>query len=349
MNLSTKLFGTASEGIEVTEYIITNRNGASVAILDYGLAVRKLNIKDKDGILRNVVLGYDDISGYEKNAPYLGVVVGRYAGRISGGSFSLNGTVYELDKNNGNNTLHGGKVGFSRKVWELVRKEETNDSILLEFSLHSPHLDEGFPGSLEVRTAYTFNDKNELIIEYRAKTDRPTLVNLTNHSYFNFNTDHTQNIDAHKLMIDADKYIESGDDLLGSRETYVKDTPFDFRKDKQIKTGLYSGHEQISKNSGYDNVFRLNKSGVDHVSAVLSCEETGISMSVRTTTKAIVLYTSNFMDDSLILCDGIRSAKHLGVCLETQYFPNDVNTDFIQTKTVLSPGEEYYEKTVYTF
>lgn len=349
MEFTTRFFGSTTGGSKVTEYIIKNKNGSAILMLDYGLAVRKLFIKDKDGIQRNVVLGYDDIIDYESNLPYLGVVVGRYAGRISGGRFTLNDTVFELDKNNGDNTLHGGKTGFSRKVWEFVNKKETDDQICLEFILKSPHLDEGFPGNLEVRTSYTFNNADEFIIEYRAITDMPTLVNLTNHSYFNFNKDHTKNIADHMLRIDADTYIESGDDLLGLKESNVSGTPFDLRKEKQIGKGLYSGHEQIKKNEGYDHVFRLNNNSVDHASALLSCEDTGISMSVKTTSKAVVLYTSNFMDNTLILCGGVRSTKHLGVCLETQYFPNDINTDFITTQTVLNPGQEYHERTIYAF
>jgi len=349
MKIETRSFGYTKNEEEVLEMILSNDSGISVHILTFGAAIRKLIVPDRNKNPVNVVLGYEDIRDYEKNPPYLGVVVGRYAGRINGAEFTIDNTRYEVEKNNDGSCLHGGFKGLSRANWKVSSENVADDTVSIVLEYHSPDGEDHFPGNVDFITEYSLNNKNELSIEYTAVTDMPTLINMTNHSYFNFNNDPSEDIKNHYLTLDADTFIEGDQSTLGISETPVYGTPFDFRKTLQLGEGIDSGFPQIDIYGGYDHVFRINGHDINKAFARLYCESSGIEMNVHTTCQAVVLYTSNMMDDALTLCDNVKTKKHLGVCLETQYFPNDINCDFIKTQTILRPGEKYNEKTIYRF
>jgi aldose 1-epimerase len=349
MKLECRSFGFTKEREEVLEFILHNNRGASVNILNYGGAVRRIDVPDRSGEMKNVVLGYDEVSGYEANAPYFGVAVGRYAGRIGGAAFTIDGIKYGLTKNNGDSCLHGGAKGLSKVVWDVDSQTVGEKEISIALSCRSRDGEEGFPGNVVFELKYTFDDSNSLSVEYNATTDKATPINLTNHSYFNLNGDFINDIGNHELYINADTYIEGDESTMGVRESQVDNTPFDFRKPAKISAGLDSSFTQIKLYNGYDHVFRLNEHDLRDIPIRLRSDLSGIELQVQTTCEAVVLYSSNFLDGSLDLSDGYKTKLHLGVCLETQYFPNDLNADFIETKTILRPGEAYHHKTVYAF
>jgi len=349
MKLETGSFGYTQGNEEVLEFILSDGNGSAVHILNFGAAIRKLLVPDKNKESKNVVLGFDTVKDYEHNPQYLGVAVGRYAGRISNAEFIIDDIKYRLNRNNGNSCLHGGIKGLSRIVWNTVSQTVGENEASIAFSYRSVNGEEHFPGNVLFGLKYTFNDKKELLVEYTASTDKATPINLTNHSYFNLNGDLTTAASNHELMIDADTFVEGDESTLGIKESAVDGTLFDFRKGRIISEGINSDSPQIKIYSGYDHAFRLNTKSIDAVAARLRSAISGIEMTVRTSSEAIVFYSSNFMDDSFTLVEGKKSKKYLGICLETQYFPNDLNVDFIETKTILRPGETYKQKTIYAF
>ena len=349
MNITANPFGYTNDVEEVLEFILSNNNGVSINILTFGAAIRKIVVPDRTGKKCNIVLGYDNVEGYESNPPYLGVAVGRYAGRISNASFDLDGKKIILVPNNGTNFIHGGAKGISKLNWKVRSQEIEENCVSVVLACISEDNEEGLPGKVDFKIKYSLNDQNEFIIEYEATTDKATPINLTNHTYFNLNKGFDKDISNHQLKMDADTFIELGKDMIGTAETSVDDTPFDFRRSRYISEGFDSDNPQIRLVNGYDHVFRLNKSKNNKSQIHLSSDDSGIEMSVKTDSEAMVLYTSNMMDGSLELSDGYKSRNHLGICFETQYFPNDLNSDFIETKTIIRPGEKYTQTTVWTF
>jgi aldose 1-epimerase len=343
-------FGKTAEGIKVEEFVITNNNGMEVTVSAYGATVVSLKVPDKSGTLADVVLGYGDLSGYESDKVYFGVIVGRYANRIAKGKFTLDGAVYTLAKNNGENTLHGGVKGFNKAVWDAKRVSSV-DGQSMEFSHLSKDGDEGFPGNLQVKVVYTLTDANELRIEYSATTDKKTVLNLTNHSYFNLAGPGTGNILSHVLEIESDKFTPVDSGLIPTGELKeVQGTPFDFRKPNVIGARIDQDDEQLKLGGGYDHNFVLRRPDTGEVSLAARVTEptSGRAMEVWTTEPGIQLYTGNFLDGTIKGKGDVVYQKRWGFCLETQHFPDSPNQPKFPS-VVLKPGETFHSMTAYKF
>ncbi|PYU15071.1 MAG: galactose-1-epimerase [Acidobacteria bacterium] len=345
-------FGKAPDGEEVDLYTLTNKNGAEAAITTYGGSVVWLKVPDRDGKLGDVVLGFDSVDGYVSNTSYLGALIGRYGNRIGHAEFKLDGKTYTLAKNNGENTLHGGTKGFNKAVW-TAKEIESKDGQALELSYLSKDGEEGFPGNLHVRVIYTLEDSNALKIEYFATTDKDTVVNLTNHSYFNLAGPGSGSGDilGHILMIEADKFTPVDSGLIPTGELRdVAGTPFDFRKPTPIGARIDSDDEQIKLGGGYDHNFVLRRKAGEAISLAARVVEpkTGRVMEVWTTQPGVQFYTGNFLDGSLHGKGGISYTKRSAFCLETQHFPDSPNKPKFPS-TELKPGEHYHTTTIYKF
>lgn len=340
MNIIKRNFGSFKDK-EVIEYSLDNGQDLEVKILNLGCIIRELNFKGK-----NRVLGYKNLEDYLNRKGNLGTVVGRVAGRISGGQISIDGQDYELDKNEGSTCLHGGSDGFARQVWDLVEEEIEVDFISLKFKYVSEDLEGGFPGQLTVYNKYTINKDNELVVEYFGQTDKPTIVTLTNHSYFNLNDDLRQGVLDQYLYIDADKYISLDEKSIPKTIKEVEGSPFDFRQERVIGEGMDLDHEDLARTRGYDHPFILKKNKEDEI--VLRSRESGLELAVETTEPTLVVYTSNGLREGMDLSQGEVTFPYQGICLETQWYSDAINQDFLP-KQILRPGEEYYSRTIYKF
>lgn len=331
------------EGKPVTEYTISNASGMKVSILNYGGTVTKIITKDKNGKNGDVILGYDSLSGYlQKNNPYFGCLVGRYANRIANGKFTLDGKEYTLAKNNNGQSLHGGLKGFDKVMWNA---EKLPGDSSLKLTYVSKDGEEGYPGNLTAEVIYSLSSANELKIGYKATTDKATPVNLTNHCYFNLSAGEDSTILGHELMLVADKYTPVNDKLIPlGKHVDVKNTPFDFTRAKRI------GKDIDSVKGGYDHNWVLNRNGTGlEKVAVLSHPASGRIMEVFTTEPGIQFYSGNFLDGTLTGCIGGKAyVLHGGLCLETQHFPDSPNQPSFPT-TILKPGETYTHTSVYKF
>jgi aldose 1-epimerase len=340
-SIQEKQFGNDSTA-QVTEYTITNPSGMQVSILNYGGTITKIIVPDKNGNMGDVVLGFETFNGYrQKNNPYLGALVGRYANRIAKAKFTLDGKTYNLAANNSGNSLHGGIIGFDKVIWNV---EKIGDSSL-KLNYQSKDGEEGYPGNLNVQTIYTLGSDNALKIEYTATTDKATPVNLTNHSYFNLSAGADSNILNHQLQLNADKFTPVNDQLIPTGQiTDVKGTPMDFTTAKAI------GKDIGSVKGGYDHNWVLNKNGNELQQAATVYEpNSGRYMEVFTTQPGIQFYTGNFLDGSLMFTKGNKKyGQHAGLCLETQHFPDSPNQPAFPS-TILKPGETYNQTTVYKF
>ena len=328
------------DGKEAFLYTLTNAKGTQVKITNYGGIITSWVSPDKAGKNSSIVLGFDSLSGYLAKPPYFGALVGRYGNRIAKGKFKIDSAEYTLVTNNGVNALHGGTKGFDKQVWDATI---TNDSVpSLSISYLSKDAEEGYPGNLQTNVVYTLTDDDELRIEYQATTDKPTVVNLTNHSYFNLTGDVSNTILDHTLQIDADNYTPVDTTLIPLGEIRpVKGTPFDFTTSKKI--GLHID----SVPGGYDHNFVLNKkdSSLAKVATVKD-DKSGRTLEVFTMEPGLQFYTGNFLDGSIKTSDGKPVNKHAALCLETQHFPNSPNQPNFPS-TVLRPGQQYHTVTVY--
>lgn len=340
VTIQKEVFGALEDGRTADLYTLTNSSGMVVRITNYGGIVTSIHVPDKNGTIENVVLGFDNLDQYLGNHPYFGALIGRYGNRIAGGSFELNGTVYSLPQNDGNNQLHGGDGGYHSVLWDaaIVRGNE------LRLTYFSPDGDEGFPGNLQVRVTYSLTEDNQLRIDYEAETDKPTHVNLTNHAYFNLSGDHSTDILDHLLTIQADHYTPVNDQLIPTGEiAEVEGTSFDFRNPYAIgaRIGDIPG--------GYDHNYVLKRYTEDMEKiAELLHPASGRKMSVYTTEPGLQFYSGNFLDGSLLGFDGVAYQKYAGLCLETQHFPDTPNQPHFPS-TLLSPSETYRTSTVYSF
>lgn len=340
--ISEKPFGNF-EGRAVTEYTISNTSGMQVSILNYGGTVTKIITKDRNGKDGDVILGYDSLSGYlQKNNPYFGCLVGRYANRIADAKFTLDGKVYTLAANNNGQSLHGGLKGYDKVMWS-AEKPAGDSSLKLTYL--SKDGEEGYPGNLNVEVIYSLTSANELKIEYKATTDKATPVNLTNHCYFNLSAGADSTILGHALMLNADKYTPVNDKLIPlGKHVDVKNTPFDFTNSKLI------GKEIDSVKGGYDHNWVVNRkgNGLEKIAALYHLAS-GRMMEVFTTEPGIQFYSGNFLDGTLAGCAGGKSyVLHGGLCLETQHFPDSPNQPSFPN-TILKPGETYTHTAVYKF
>lgn len=349
MSISKEFFGNVKDGTPVYIFTLKNSKGMSMRVTNFGGIIVSLFLKDKYGKVDDIVLGYDKIQDYEKKGPYFGAIIGRYANRIAKSRFKLNGIEYNLSKNEGENQLHGGVEGFDKKVWnaEIIDKDG-NDA--LELTYKSLDGEEGYPGNLHVKVTYSITENNELIIDYHAVSDKDTIVNLTNHSYFNLSGHAFGDILHNKLMINADKFtpIDKYSIPTGDLKE-VKDTPMDFRKMKPIFKDINSDFEQIKLAKGYDHNFVLNTNGnINEKACEVIDEKSGRSMEVYTTKPGVQLYTGNFLNGEYIGKGGVVYQSYAGLCLETQFFPDSVNQKHFPSP-ILKAGEEYKHTTIYKF
>lgn len=349
-NVEVSKFGKTADGRTVKEYVLKNSRGTTVKILDYGAVIRSLSVADRNGKFDDVVLGFDNVSDYETKSPYFGALVGRYGNRIANGKFSLDGKEYNVVKNEkGITCLHGGKVGFDKKVW----KAETgvkDGAKFLRLSCVSPDGDQGFPGELKASVVYTLGDDNSLKIEYSATTDKPTVCNLTNHSYFNLAGAGNATIENHELTLAADRFTVVDEKLIPTGEQRsVAGTPFDFRKPKKIGAEIASDYPQMKIGGGYDHnlVFSKGITAKPELGATLYDPASGRVMEILTTEPAVQFYSSNMLA-SMTGKDGRQYGKFGGVALETQHYPDSPNhKDF--PSTALRPNEQYKSETVLKF
>lgn len=342
--ITKRFFGKTKDNEEVMCFKIQNKIGAYVEIISYGGTIISLCVPDKENKLVDVVLGFDTVKGYEEHPAYMGALIGRVANRTANGKFSINGLEYNLFVNDGVNHLHGGKKGFDKVVWNYTIEEDK-----LVLSYYSKDLEEYYPGNLFVIVTYSFNDNSELLIEYKAISDKDTPVNLTNHAYFNLAGCSSGSILNHKLKLHASKYTEVDDTCIPTGVTSsVTETPLDFTDFKYIKEGI--NEVQTQNVIGYDHNFVLDKYLKDecNIAAEVYEESTGIKMTTYTTKPGIQFYSGNYLDGSFAGKEGHIYNRNEGFCLETQYFPNSVNCDKF-SNGLLKAGELYNHKTIYKF
>lgn len=347
--ITKELFGKLEDGREVYLYTLTNISGASVKIMNLGATIVSINVPDKKGNFADVVCGYDNVEAYLKNSGYQGAIIGRYGNRIKNSSFELDGVTYNLFNNEGNNHLHGGKEGFDKKIWD-AKAWEDGASEKIEFSYVSPDMEEGYPGNLNVKILYSFDGANRLTINYKATTDKKTVVNLTNHSYFNLGGYNSGNIENHTLWLDADKVSVVDKELIPTGEELLVDkTPFNFKKEKLIGQDIDADYELLKLGQGYDHNFILNNNGEIKLIAILKDTVSKRAMSVYTNQPCIQVYCANCINESESpFKGGYPQKKRCAVCLETQHSPDSPNhADF--PSTVLNVGEVYDYTTVFKF
>lgn len=340
-------FGKTAEGIAVQIYTLTNKKGVEARITNYGGIVVSLKTPDRKGAMGDIVLGFDSLDGYLTSpSPYFGALIGRYGNRIAHARFALNGVEHKLAANNGENSLHGGNRGFNKVVWT---PRELSDGGL-ELTYLSKDGEEGYPGNLRVTVTYHLTEANELKIEYAASTDKDTVLNLTNHSYFNLKGAGNGDILDHVLTLNADKFTPVDAGLIPTGDLRsVNGTPFDFRKGTAIGARIEQGDEQLKLGKGYDHNWVLNKSG-NSLSLAARVEEpsTGRVLEVHTTEPGVQFYTGNFLDGTVKGKGGKVYGFRSGFCLETQHFPDSPNQSQFPS-TVLRPGQAFRSTTVYRF
>jgi aldose 1-epimerase len=337
--ITSSSFGTA-DGKEVFLYTLINSKGTQITITNFGGIVTSWVSADRNNIKSSIVLGYDSLSGYLATHPYFGAIVGRYGNRIAKGKFSIDSVAYTLAINNVPNHLHGGLKGFDKSVWEPTVENDSVPSLMLSYL--SKDGEEGYPGNLKVDVHYTLTDEDELKIEYNATTDKKTVINLTNHSYFNLTGDVTNNILDHELQIDADHITSVDSTLIPTGDiTPVKGTPYDFTQPAKI------GLRIDSVKGGYDHNYVFNKTDASLTKVItVSEEKSGRVLEVFTTEPGVQFYTGNFLDGKLKTSEGKSIGQHAALCLETQHFPNSPNEPSFPT-TILLPGQKYHTVTVY--
>nr|WP_210240001.1 MULTISPECIES: aldose epimerase family protein [unclassified Mesorhizobium] len=342
-------FGNTEDGKAVDLYTLTNDRGASVKFIAYGGIVTAINVPDRWGKLDNVVLGFKELADYESMNPYFGALIGRYGNRIGGAKFTLDGTQYQLAPNNGPNSLHGGTKGFDKVVW-AVEPLSSVSGAAARLNYTSKDGEEGYPGTLTVQVVYSLTNDNELRIDYEATTDKPTVVNLTSHSYFNLAGDGTGGIDDHILTINADRYTPVDATLIPTGQlASVTATPFDFRQGAPIGARIRSSDPQMAYGRGYDHNFVLNRSGGGLSLAARVYEpRSGRIMEISTTEPGVQFYSGNFLDSTLVGAAGQQYRQTDGFCLETQHFPDSPNKPSFPT-TVLKPGETLKSTTIHKF
>ncbi len=343
------VFGSMPDGTPIKLFTLTNASGMEVRAIAYGAIVVSIKVADRSGRFDDVVIGHDTLDGYLTRSRFFGAAVGRYGNRIGGAQFTLDGRVYTLAKNNGPNHLHGGVKGFDKVVWQSAVKDDARGPSVV-FTRSSPDGEEGYPGTLDASIAYVVTDKNELLIDYRAVTDKPTHVNLTNHSYFNLAGDGSGDILGHRLTLSADRYtpVDAGQIPTGELAP-VEGTPFDFRRETTIGERIDSHHEQLRIGAGYDHNFAINRSGDGLQPAARVVEpSSGRTLDVLTTEPGVQFYAGNKLDGSITGKRGHVYRARTGFCLETQHFPDSPNKPQFPS-TVLRPGATYRSTTVYRF
>jgi aldose 1-epimerase len=344
-------FGELADGRPVQRFFLQNRSGASVAIMELGATITHLQVPDRSGQLDDVVLGFDVAQRYLSDSPYFGAVVGRYGNRIAKGRFKLDGETYQLALNNAPNSLHGGEIGFDKRIW-VGQVVKTTDGEGVRFSLRSGDGDEGYPGALDASVTYVWTEDNRLIIDYEATSDAATVVNLTQHSYFNLAGHDAGSILDHTLTVDAARFTPVDAMLIPTGELrQVADTPFDFRVAKPIGRDIEAKNEQLRIGGGYDHNFVLRNRfnpGDMQLAAVLVAPSTGRMLMIETDQPGLQFYSGNFLDGSVTGKGGASYEYRGGLCLETQHFPDSPNRpEFPSTR--LDSGKKLKSRTIFAF
>ena len=340
-------FGETMDGTGVDQFILSNNNGMEVRIITYGGIITSLTAPDKNGDYKDIVLGYNTLAEYEAETPYFGALIGRYGNRIAKGKFSLDNQEYTLAVNNGVNHLHGGLKGFDKVVWD-AKTIISDSTVSLELSYLSKDMEEGYPGNLETKVTYTLNNEDELSVSYEATTDKPTIVNLTQHSYFNLTADFNQDILDHEVVINADSFLPVDNALIPTGEFRdVNKTPFDFRKPKAIGQQISDKNTQLEIGMGYDHCWVLNDQdkGLRFVASAYE-PASGRMLEVFSDEPGIQLYSGNFLDGTLPNKSNGTYQHRTGFCFETQHYPDTPNQKNFPSVR-LNPGEKYNSKTVF--
>jgi aldose 1-epimerase len=338
-------FGAMPDGTKVKSFTITNARGSSLQLITYGAAIVSLKVPDRDGKIDDIVLGFDTMQGYLGRNPFFGAIVGRYGNRIAGAKFTLNGTEYRITPSDRQNTLHGGRKGFDKVVWNGAKLDDQT----VEFNYLSKDGEEGFPGNLNVQVRYTLNDANEMKISYSATTDKATVVNLTNHAYYNLAGAGSGDVLGHELQINADKYTPGNAGLIPTGELApVENTPFDFRQLHKIGDKIAADDPQIRAGGGYDHNFVLNRKADGlFTAAIVHDPKSGRTMTIQTTEPGLQFYSGNGLGN-MTGKNGTTYARRGAFCLEPQHFPDSPNhPDF--PSTALRPGQTYQSESVYQF
>ncbi len=349
-SIESEPFGTTPDGTQVNRYTLTNTSGMRVRILTYGGIIQSIEVPDRHGQFANVALGFDNLTDYiERNSPYFGCITGRYANRIARGRFTLDGTEYVLATNDGPNHLHGGEQGFNARVWEAT-EVRTQEGVGVRLSYVSPDGEEGYPGRLAVTVTYLLTERNTIEIDYRATTDAPTVVNLTNHTYFNLAGEGSGSIYDHRLMLNARRFTPVDENLIPTGElASVADTPLDFTRPTPIGKRIRESHPQLVIARGYDHNWVLHREQPGLTLAARVEEPTsGRVLTVHTTEPGIQFYSGNFLDGTLVGASGRIYRQGDGFALETQHYPDSPNQPNFPS-TVLRPGEVYRSATVFGF
>jgi len=348
VTVSKAEFGRTSEGMAHL-YTLKNANGVELQITNYGGVITSVSAPDREGEFADVVLGFDRLSKYRDEHPYFGALIGRYGNRIAEGQFTIDGNTYNLPRNNGPNTLHGGESGFDKRLWE-AEEVRIDQAAGLDLARVSKDGEQGFPGNLNVKVRYLLNNDNEIVIQYEATTDQPTVCNLTNHSYFNLKGAGNGDILNHELMINADRFTPINETLIPTGELRpVEGTPFDFRDPTPIGKRIDADNQQLEYAGGYDHNFVLRREGEGMMLAASVLEpNSGRFLEVLTTEPGLQFYSGNFLDGSNVGKGGKVYEFRNGFCLETQHFPDSPNQEDFPS-TLLRPGEVYETQTIYRF
>ncbi len=343
MLITKKDFGRTKKGENASLYTLTNKAGMKAVVSDFGAVLVSLFVPDKNGDLKDVVWGYDKVSGYENNGVYLGSTIGRNSNRIGKSKYNLNGKEYTLDKNDGQNNLHGGFDGYNARLWS-ANTDEINNSV--KFMLDSPDMDQGFPGNAKISVTYTLTDDNAIKISYEASADKDTIFNMTNHSYFNLDGESSDSVLEHQVLINADAFTEADAESIPTGKIIdVTDTPMDFRNYRVIGKDIDSDYEPLKFGAGYDHNWVLNKT--EGAVAKMRSLNSGITMEVYTDLPGMQLYTGNFLAGEEGK-NGKKYARRSAACFETQYFPDAVNHENFQSP-IFSAGDKYKTETIYKF
>ncbi|GLU43926.1 aldose epimerase family protein [Allomuricauda sp. NBRC 101325] len=347
--IEESVFGTLPDGSEVKKFALSNEAGTQVDVITLGGIITRWTAPDKKGVYGDVVIGFDNLEQYLEPNPFFGALIGRYGNRIAKGKFSLDGKEYTLATNNGENHLHGGDKGFDKVLWD-AKAQQTDKGAELVLTYTSADGEEGYPGKLDVTVTYTLMADNALDIQYEAVTDKPTVVNLTQHTYFNLSGQFTKPVLDHELVLDADAFLPVDSGLIPTGELQpVAGTPFDFTTSKLIGKEIEADNEQIKLGGGYDHCWVLNKpdQGYRLIGSAYH-GETGRFMEVFTDEPGVQFYSGNFLDNTLPAKGGGTYGKRAGFCLETQHFPDSPNQEGFPSVR-LNPGEKYASKTTYKF
>ena len=349
LTIKKEIFGKTKENTTIHKFVMTNMNGMEVSIINFGGIITSLKSRDSKGNYEDIVLGFNNLSQYEDESPYFGAIIGRYGNRIARGEFTIDGITYNLAVNNEPNHLHGGLKGFDKVVWDAAQ-EVTDSTASLILKYISQDMEEGYPGNLKVKVTYSLDNNDDLSVRYEAETDKKTIVNLTQHSYFNLSGDFSKDILDHEITIEADSFLPVDSTLIPTGEIIsVEGTPFDFREAKTVGEDISMSNKQLSYGNGYDHCWVLNNQEIGLRSVVSAYHPgSGRLLEVYSDQPGIQFYSGNFLDGTLTSKQDGNYGFRSGLCLETQHYPNSPNENNFPSVT-LNSGEKYMTQTVFRF